>query len=505
MNETQREQVRENAIYLRHVRPIDPEEIHEYVDGQPHPAAVRQILREHAPVLGLVERDDGTFEPVAEESISTKFHGVEKLSGEHVRDIEELLVDTFGPGWPDGESGDTLRTKIRDFKRRYLAGATVTYDEETALGYAIYHLPSYFAATQYLLGDLLADGRLPSHLRVLDVGAGVGGPALGVDALTPTDTLVEYHAVEPSDATTVLSELLESTSRNFHSTIHEEPIEAFDPSEVLQPLAGTNEEPEGFDLILLANVLSELDDPQAVLSEALDWLAPAGTLLALAPADKNTATELRELERTAEREKGATIYAPTVRLWPNETPESESWSFRRHPDIETPAFQEQLNEGERTPEEREREAKRDPKPETANQPGKSETERGEFVNVDVQYAYSLLTRDGETAIEVNPDRGQVAKLKETERHVTERVDVLALKLSHDLAEGDNPLYLVGDGSEKVDHFAVITSETTLNRDILTASYGEPLLFENVLVLWNDDESAYNLVVDEDTIIERIPE
>ena len=40
-----RQSVRDNARYLREVRPIDPEEIWEYVDGQPHPAVIRQILR----------------------------------------------------------------------------------------------------------------------------------------------------------------------------------------------------------------------------------------------------------------------------------------------------------------------------------------------------------------------------------------------------------------------------------------------------------------------------
>jgi hypothetical protein len=30
-----------------------------------------------------------------------------------------------------------------------------------------------------------------------------------------------------------------------------------------------------------------------------------------------------------------------------------------------------------------------------------------------------------------------------------------------------------------------------------------LRFENVLVLWNDDEGAYNLVVDGETVVDRL--
>jgi SAM-dependent methyltransferase len=477
MDDTQRQQVRDNAKYLREVRPIDPEEIHEYVDGQPHPAAVRQVLRESAVELGLCERDDGRFEPAPTEPLSVSFDGISELPQDIALAVEEQLLDAFGPGWPDGTDGDRLRATIRDFKQQYLSGGEVTYDEVTALGYAIYHLPTYFAATQYVLADLASDGLLPGSLRVLDVGAGVGGPALGLDALTD-DVLVEYHAIEPSAAADVLAEVLDETGRNFHPTIHRERVEDAD-------ISGE------YDLILCANVLSELDDAEGVLLELFDRLAEDGTLCAIAPADRNTAIDLRELERTVEREAGATIYAPTVRLWPHERPESTSWSFDRKPDIEVPGFQRRLDEGERTTEFAERERDREPGD-------------GEFVNVDVQYAYSLLRRDETRALEFDLSGGRFAKLAESEKHVTDRIDCAGLKLSHNLAESGNPLFLIGDGSELVDHFAVLTRETLLNEDLREADYGDFLQFENVLVLWNDDEAAYNLVVDDETIVEGLP-
>ena len=59
-----RDAVRDNAKYLRNVRPIDPDEIAEYIEGGPHPGIVRQILREEAASLGLVERDDRRERPV---------------------------------------------------------------------------------------------------------------------------------------------------------------------------------------------------------------------------------------------------------------------------------------------------------------------------------------------------------------------------------------------------------------------------------------------------------
>jgi SAM-dependent methyltransferase len=481
MNDDQRAGIRENAQYLRQVRPIDPEEIREYVTGQPHPAAVRQVLREEATDLGLVERADGLFEPVSAGALDVSFGGVERLPADISETVEGLLVERFGPGWPDGESGARLRETIRDFKQRYLAGAPVTYDAVTALGYAVYHLPQTFAAAQHVLADLAADDRLPRDLRVLDVGAGVGGPALAVDRLAP-DALVEYHAVEPGEAATVLDALLAETGRNFHATVHREPIEEFAPS-------------GEYDLLLCANVLSELDAPAEAVTRLLDYLAPAGSLVALAPADRNTATGLRQVERAVERETDATVYAPTVRLWPHETPASESWSFDRTPDLAVPPFQRRLDGGDRTDAEREQAA------ESAENPRKPGD--GEFVNVDVQYAYSILRTDGARAVAYRPDPARVAKLAETERHVTDRIDCAGIKLSHDLSEGGNPLFLLGDGSQQIDHFAVLTEPSALNRALEQADYGAPLRFENVLVLWNDDEGAYNLVVDAETIVDRM--
>jgi hypothetical protein len=79
-----------------------------------------------------------------------------------------------------------------------------------------------------------------------------------------------------------------------------------------------------------------------------------------------------------------------------------------------------------------------------------------------------------------------------------------VKLSHDLTDGEgNPLFLVGDGSQSTDHFAVLARESGLNRALREAPYAAVLAFENALVLWNDDEGAYNLVVDGEAVVDRV--
>jgi len=493
MTPDQREAVRENALYLRNVRPVDPEEICEYVEGGPHPAAVRQVLREETWALGLVEREDGTFVPVPGDPVEPRSGPVDAFPDRYVTVLEDRLAERYGPTWWSGESGDRLRGVIRRLKEDYYRGRDVEYDEDAAYGYAVYHLPDYYAAVQYVLDDLAEGGLLPRRLRVLDVGAGVGGPALGLIDHLPDDALIDYHAVEPGPAADLLSALLDGAGSNVHSTVHRETAEAFDPGTVLDSsveddTADTGDDAgdgTGFDLLLFANVLSELDDPVAVVERYAEHLASDGSLVLLAPADLETSTGLRRVERAVvdgradggRANDGLTVYGPTVRLWPGYEPADRGWSFDVKADLAVPGFQRRLDE--------------------------AAGGTGEFVNVDVQYSHAVLRRDGARRIDVSLDPGRFARFADAEAHVTRRVDCAAIKLSHDLADGGHPLFKVGDGSERVDHYAVLTKETTLNRDLSTAAYGDLLVFESVLVLWNDDEGAYNLVVDAETVVDRV--
>ncbi|WP_122089615.1 small ribosomal subunit Rsm22 family protein [Halalkalicoccus subterraneus] len=461
----------DTAKYLRNVRPIDPEEVVEYVEGVTHPAVVSQTLRDNALSLELVEREDGTFVPASDEPISTDFDGVSTIPDRYHTRFEDLLVEHFGPDWADGESGATLRTEIRRLKERYYRQEAVEYSYEAALGYAIYHLSDYYAAGQYVLDELGSRGLLPARLRVLDVGSGVGGPALGL-AEYAEDALVEYHAVEPSAAADVLEDLFEEAPRNFHPTVHRSTAEAF--------------EPEGeYDLLLFANVLSELAEPAAVLENYLSHLASDGSLIAIEPADKNTATGLREVEHEVVDGREQTVFAPTLRLWPDREPTDHGWSFDRKPDFDVPALQRHLDEGRRADGERD----------------ERDAATGEFLNTDVQYAYSILRRDGQRRLDATASPERFAPFADSEAHVTDRVDCIAVKLSHSLSEG-NPLFLLGDGSQSESHYAVLTRETALNRALVEADYGDVLVFESTLVLWNDDEGAYNLVVDDESVVDR---
>lgn len=467
MTPEQRAAIRDAAAYLREVRPIDPAEIHEYVPDRPDPDAVHDVLRDLAVNLALIEREDGTFAPVPGEPVPDRGSTVTAFPDDAARRLEGLLENRFGTDWARSSPGERLRATIRRMKAAYLRGDPVEYDRDLALGYAIYHLPGYFAAIQYVLDDLTEAGLLPRHVRVVDVGAGVGGPALGLFSYVPANSLIEYHAVEPSDAAAdVLAALVGTAGRNVHPTIHRRTADQFDP----HGSAGA----DGWDLVLFANVLSELDDPGGELARYADALAPDGSVIALAPADKQTSTGLRTIERAVV--DGLTVYSPTVRLWPDHEPADRCWSFDARPDLEVPRVQRRLDGAAGS--------------------------TGEFVNVDVRFSYAILRGDGRERVAFEPDPTRFAKLADAETHVGRRINCAGIKLSPNLAEDGHPVYLIGDGSQRTDHFVVLVTETELNRAITRADYGELVVIEGGLLLWNDDESAYNVVADDETVIDR---
>jgi hypothetical protein len=49
----------------------------------------------------------------------------------------------------------------------------------------------------------------------------------------------------------------------------------------------------------------------------------------------------------------------------------------------------------------------------------------------------------------------------------------------------------------------VANTTALNHPLVDAAYSAVLSFENALLLWNDDEAAYNLVVDDQTLVETL--
>lgn len=457
-------EVLDAARYLRSVRPLDPSELLEYTTTESTVDQVRAVLRTHAVALGLVEGDDGLFRPASNEPIHGSLETIDALPPALSEFIEERLGETHGPAWARGESGTAIRERIRDLKERYLIGGSIEYDQLDADAYLLYHFPRSYAATWYTVGELLEVGRLNRTLRVLDLGAGVGAHLAAVDDLTPDETLVEYVGVEPSPLVEHLKALSTNRlSRNTHVRVREVPIEDL-----------TLE--QEFDIVLLGNVLSEVNDPIGLAHDSLGYLASEGTWIAIAPADPRTSVQLRTVERSIE--ETMTVFSPTLRLWPGRQPTDECWSFVEWPSLSVPPFQQRLREA-------------------------AERDGDAFVNTEVRYSYSIMRTDGVRRYELDASETDSLPLGRTSSAIGERVDVIVVKLSGDLASDGNPIYRVGDGSQTEDCFGTHVSLTEMNRSLKEAPYGAVLRFERALVLWNDDEEAINLVIDDETFIDQL--
>lgn len=460
------DQVLDAARYLRGVRPLDPEELVEYVRPRPDPAEIADILRSRAWSLDLVETVGGTFEPVPEVTIGTDPRPVRRLPAALNGAIASWLEDVHGEDWATGRSGEAIRDRLEALKAAYLREETATYEDDLdAAAHLIYHFPRSYAATVYVLGELIEAGVLAHKLRVLDVGAGTGAHLAGLADATPPESLVRYDAVEPSRLGTVFDHL-ESTylRRNVHVERHHEPIEAVD-------LAAE------YDLVLLGNVLSELEDPAAVARETFDRVAPSGAWLGIAPADPRTSRQLYALERALA--PPGTVFAPGLRLWPGRRPSDPHWSFVERPELEVPPFQRRL---------------------AAPVPAGS---RSRYHNPVVRYSYVTLRRDERRRYDVTADREEHLPLGDAEALVGSRVTVLAVKLSQDLSEGSNRLYRIADGSQGTPWFASHVVETDLTRTLIEAPHGGVVVVRRGLILWNDDEEAFNLVVDDETVVDRV--
>ena len=170
---------------------------------------------------------------------------------------------------------------------------------------------------------------------------------------------------------------MEEKGSNIHLNIHRDTAEKFEPSGI-------------YDIILFANVISELENPISVVNKYSKFVSETGAMILVAPADKNTEIELREVERAISSKMN--IYAPAIRLWPDRIPCSECWSFEVMPDIEIPSFQGKIDQGVQR--------------------------KGEFLNIDVQVAYSILRWDSQTLFRHPGDISRCVKLSDIGTYAT---------------------------------------------------------------------------------------
>jgi SAM-dependent methyltransferase len=347
----------------------------------------------------------------------------------------------------------------------------------SVLGYLAYHFPVYFMQTRHLLAQLARDGLLKEEMTALDLGSGPGVVPLAIaDFWQHLDSAkAEVWSVERSkehiEAFGFLAQHFAVAGSRviLHPPIGADIADTDNPS--LPPKA---------DLIVFSNVLNELaglsvEKRAEVVMGYARHLAPDGTILIVEPAEEVTSTGLRVLS-LALKKKGLTIYAPCSFVWGTNCTPDRCWSFTTAPPIQPTRIMQALV--------------------ACDEPFR-------YVNTDIKYSYVMLRKDGKTrqACHVSRDTRAI-RLSKVHLNTGKKITVIAAKMSGDLGDAKTHVFRICDGSAEKPVFAVLPRFHTgpENEAVLSAGYGDLLVFGNVQVRYNPDHEAYNLFVTRDSTI-----
>jgi hypothetical protein len=88
-------------------------------------------------------------------------------------------------------------------------------------------------------------------------------------------------------------------------------------------------------------------------------------------------------------------------------------------------------------------------------------------------------------------------------HTGKRINVVASKMSGDLGDQKNHLFKICDGTTSQPVYAILPNYNIVagNEALMKARYGEVLEFRNILVRYNKERDAYNLMVGKSTAVE----
>ena len=248
--------------------------------------------------------------------------------------LQRVLTEWLGlEGLPEGDPVrfQALCRSVADLSRLFTkdrADRQCSYldDESFRAGYLAYFLPVNLAKIQALLDEMPApeaDGR---PLTVLDVGSGPGTGALAVlDWLRQQPggggRAVEVVALDQSKPALRDAEQLWAAYARAAglSSAMLSPVRAdVAKGRWLNDLRAQRS--EGFDLILAANVLSEVGDGsrdalerRTVLAEGLlGLLKPQGSLIIMEPALRDTSRSLHQVRDALLARQACTVYSPCL-------------------------------------------------------------------------------------------------------------------------------------------------------------------------------------------------
>lgn len=377
---------------------------------------------------------------------------------------------------------DRMRNAILAQKSRYWKEKRVSYRKAyQVLGYLAYHAPVYLVQFEHILWQVINQGLAKPRMRILDLGTGPGVVPLAViDLLGRIGSgSAEVYAVERSEEHLEAYNALvpaAAAARGNAVRVHK-PIRA----DIGALEAG--DLPDRIDLMVFSNVLNELrhldiDRRADLVASLAERLAPDGTIIVVEPADLANSTAMRQTVR-AIADRGLTVYSPCSFIRGTACNPARCWTFEQKGDIRPTRLMERLAAGK---------------------------DGYRFMNVDIKYSSALLRKDTKTqhAYRVPPG-AKFAPLSHLRRHRDKKINVVAALMSRNLGDNRTKVYKICDGTPADPTYAVVPATLRgTNRDALEGlPYSDIVRLYGVLVRFNRDHGAYNLVILPGTRIEPV--
>lgn len=406
------------------------------------------------------------------------------LPPEIQRSVEAYISGKVGKPWTTPVILDRLRSAIRELKAAYWReGDTRRIGYRTGyrvFAYLAYHFPVCYAQFRCLLTELAKEGLLQRRMTVLDAGTGPGAVPLAIR---------DFFRLLGRGEARIFSvererEHLEAFGAIALHGVSDDAVKVMPPIEgdVMQP--PVQHLPPRFDLIVFSNVLNELPlrDAEAraqLVREYAPLLADDGTIVLIEPADLGNSTLLRNVARKATEDGMLNIYAPCSFPWKRRCRLERCWSFLSLPPMRKTAMMEALGQA---------------------------PDGYRYVNTDLKFTYALLRRDGRTKQVFEVRRGaKYAPFSSLMRHVGRRINVIGAVMSGDLGDTENHVFRLCDGTSTRPVFAVVPRHhlSAGNRPLFHAKYGELFLFHGVIVRYNREQDAFNLLVQRGSLVRPV--
>jgi hypothetical protein len=455
------------------------------------------IISPKLPDLGLrAKQIDGDFEIIRiphaqpyllsleESKRQVAFFSARIIPDLLARSIEQYITKKVGKEWDDPVIIERLHRAIVAQKDDYwkpARGRSLQYTKAySVLGYLAYHFPVYFVQTEYLFMMLARDGLLKKSMTILDIGTGPGVVPLAIADFYARldDARATVYSLERSEEHIEAFTYLRNAFVPRGGRVSVKPPVKTDIRMI--DLAAL---PDKIDLIIFSNVLNELLDVSMevradIVIQLSERLAPDGSILIVEPADKENSTRMRSLT-IALLKKGLSIYGPCSFIWGSTCIAPRCWSFETAPAIKLSRLMETLAHCE---------------------------DSYRYVNTDIKYSYAILRRDMLKRESYHLSAGsRFLRFSKLHLHVGKRINVAGIKMSAELGDVRSHVFKLCDGTAKTSVYAVLPSyHITPENDLITsAPYGSILELRNVLVRYNKEHDAYNLLVNRNTHINTI--